>query len=305
MTTATAFALPETPDQATFAFLLTVEDGEQGPVFTQQTTPALREGQDFLNPEVLFQQAGIAPVTGTYSFRYALGSALQVEDMPTEVGETGRRQLIDILTPEIRQQTMGLAQLYESLPTDEQIAEAAGFIARDVFKGAFINPDDVLNPPTELPDAASVQVTGVCGGCMGAVDRLTKGGFTSLFDVIDTVLPSLMNTYQIGESNAQWQTRTDQSGNTQVTVGFATCACPYADDINTALAQKVQTAIGEVARDQAVQAAALMSLAQDRVTGYGDLLTSDYDIGADELEAAKANFLAQATEGQQAQAAAQ
>lgn len=194
----------------------------------------------------------IGLVPGEYALRYVFGDdGLQVLSMPVEMGEDGRRNIIDAFTPSLSEQVEKMARLLQDAPTDEQIAEGAKMIVRMALQDLLnIDGSQSENGVPSIPDLSGIKPGFVrvsatkCAYCNGHGPKLDLNSrladlFGSLADLIQEGLPN-ESIVDFGRARAFIK----QSGTgVDVAVGFAVESCPYALHFNELLAMEVRAQI--------------------------------------------------------------
>ena len=97
------------------------EDLDEGRLYVSDVTTEPPSDPDHWQIQSFCDYVGIPLVVGDYGLQYLLGEGLRVLSMPHEVGEDGRQQIIETLESQLHEQTLGLSEHLQSMPTDEQI----------------------------------------------------------------------------------------------------------------------------------------------------------------------------------------
>jgi hypothetical protein len=212
-----------------------------------------------------------------------------------EVGEDGRRAIIDGLTQPFRRLVHALAREYSYFPSAQEIEQAAGLVISSTLESNLHATFEALDhTPPELPSTDDIQVIPVCVSC-GFARHGLPGRISSmddLGDVLDAFLSSVLqndSVGSIGESQARMQIRVDEDDIYTVLVGVVGCSCYYSDAINAELVDRFRAALPAAARCQALKISAKMSIAAEKVAGFQGQLV--HELTPDEMEQAKADAL--------------
>lgn len=236
----------------------------------------------------------ICLVPGDYALRYT-AEGLQVLSMPVEMGEDGRRKIIEAFTPSLSEQVEKMANLLQGAPTDEQITQGAKMIVRVGLQDLLniVESSDENGVPS-VPDLSGIEPGFVhvsattCAGCNGHGPKLDLNSrladlFESLTDLLEGNQPD-ESTVNFGSGRAFINA---YSTGVDVMVGFAHELCPYALHFNELLAEEMRTQIAlaepEIVREMI---AATYSPLRQRLTSI-ERLAENFGVELPDADAAQ------------------